>query len=384
MHQKFSYLQSIKIIVLALLIAVGTSYLSADWTAPESTPPVCIAGDPGCDAPINVGNFSQVKQGNLNIRGVKDATHTYSYGLIVENGFVGIGMTEPSQKLDVAGNININTNGTNALFSTYKGANSDGNNIWIGGGGQRSLGAGDATYQGSYNTANGYTALFLNTTGYKNTANGMQALFTNTTGFQNTANGYGALFANTTGFSNTANGVGALQKNTTGYANTANGVGALILNTTGNSNTANGYGAGKYIADGIAENQTPNSSTYLGYDTRAKTDGGANEIVIGASTTGNGSYSVTLGNTTITKTILQGNVGIGTTTPSQKLEVDGNINIEGATNGIIMHDTVTTACYLVQIRNGAFAMTSHACKYPSPSPTPTPTPTPSPSPSPSP
>ncbi|PJA08867.1 hypothetical protein COX68_03685, partial [Candidatus Falkowbacteria bacterium CG_4_10_14_0_2_um_filter_41_15] len=38
---------------------------------------------------------------------------------------------------------------------------------------------------------------------------------------------------------------------------------------------------------------------------------------------GNGSNSVTLGNTSITKTILNGNVGIGTTGPGAKLEVSG-------------------------------------------------------------
>ena len=421
MHQKFSYLQSIKIIVLALLIAVGTGYLSADWTAPISTPPKCIAGDPGCDAPINVGYGGQIKKGSLEITGLLDATTSAVNGLIVANGFVGIGTRTPSQKLDVSGKIALNGtviayqptampgtlilgNGGNNLlhtsvndgyYNTFVGlssgnANTTGYNNTANGfqslfsnttGYYNTVNGAIALYSnttGSNNTANGLGALYNNTTGSNNTANGFQSLYSNTTGSYNIANGYIALISNTTGDNNTANGSGALQSNTRGYNNTANGYAALVSNLTGNSNTAIGYAAGKFIADGKTGNQTSNSSIYLGYDTRAKTDGGANEIVIGASAIGNGSYSVTLGSTTITKTILQGNIGIGTTTPSQKLEVNGNINIEGATNGIIMHDTVTTACYLVQIRNGAFAMTSHACKYPSPAPSPSPSPSPSP------
>ncbi len=162
--------------------------------------------------------------------------------------------------------------------------------------------------------------MFSNTTGINNTANGYQALFSNTTGINNTANGYQALFSNTTGINNTANGYQALFSNTTGSSNTANGVNALFSNTTGTYNTANGVDAGRYISTG-ENNETSNNSVYEGYDTRALASGDTNEIVIGASARGNGSNSVTLGNTSITKTILQGNVGIGTTSPGAKLTV---------------------------------------------------------------
>ena len=54
------------------------------------------------------------------------------------------------------------------------------------------------------NTANGYQAMYYNTTGSGNTANGYQALYSNTTGNYNTANGFQAMYYNTTGSGNTA------------------------------------------------------------------------------------------------------------------------------------------------------------------------------------
>ena len=235
-------------------------------------------------------------------------TPTFSnatYSALFTGGNVGIGTTTPGQKLDVAGNINVNTNGTAVLISSYKPTSTVGNNIFIGGGGQSSIYDGTNSYTGSYNTAVGLNALYSNTTGYQNTANGMNALYYNTTGFQNTANGMNALYSqhykgnyntanglnallsnttgyqntangmqalysNTTGYNNTANGVNALYSNTTGYQNTANGLNALLSNTTGYNNTANGMNAGHFIADGVTANQTSNNSVYEGYNAMAQ------------------------------------------------------------------------------------------------------------------
>ena len=134
---------------------------------------------------------------------------------------------------------------------------------------------------GTYNTANGYQALFSNISGYNNTANGAQALYSNISGGNNTANGGQALVSNTSGGNNTAIGNQALSSNTTGYYNTANGVGALTFNTTGTSNTANGYNAGNYISNGSTANATSSQSVYLGASTKASASGDINEIVIG-------------------------------------------------------------------------------------------------------
>jgi len=178
---------------------------------------------------------------------------------------------------------------------------------------------------GSQNSAMGYQALYSNTNGSQNSAMGYQALYSNINGWNNSAMGTSALYSNTTGNSNSAMGTFALYSNTTGDNNSAMGYQALYSNTTGNYNSAIGYYAGAYLAGGFYPNQTSSNSLYLGYDTRALADGDTNEIVIGASAIGNGSNSVTLGNDSITKTILKGNVGIGTTNPQAKLQVAGNI-----------------------------------------------------------
>ena len=195
---------------------------------------------------------------------------------------------------------------------------------------------------GYQNTAIGHNALYRNTTGIENVAIGLNALYSNTTGNYNVAMGYFTLFYNTTGYQNTAIGMSALRLNTTGYQNTAIGYNALYSNTTGNynvamggsafysnttgyQNTAIGCNAGRYIYNGSTANQTSNNSVYIGYDTRALADGDTNEIVIGFSAIGAGSNSIVLGNDSITKTILKGNVGFGTSTPNYKCHINGTL-----------------------------------------------------------
>jgi hypothetical protein len=180
-----------------------------------------------------------------------------------------------------SGNINTNSsyNINGSLFAnTYKDANSDGYNIWIGGGGQSSIGAVGTTYKGSYNTANGFQSLFSNTTGSYNTANGVYSLYSNTTGSNNTANGVYSLYSNTTGYSNTTNGYASLLSNTTGYSNATNGVYSLYSNTTGSNNTANGF-------QSLFSNTTGSNNTANGFQSLFSNTTGSNN-------TANGVYSL--------------------------------------------------------------------------------------------
>jgi hypothetical protein len=210
---------------------------------------------------------------------------------------------------------NNTANGVNSLYSNTTGTNNTANGV-------NSLYSNTA---GNSNTANGIYSLYLNTTGAQNTANGLQSLYSNTAGYYNTANGVYSLYANNTGNFNTANGYASLYSNTAGYGNTANGAYSFYANNTGTYNTALGFNSGRYIADGITGRTTGSNGLYLGYNSKASANGTDNEIVIGYNAIGAGSNSVVLGNTNITKTILNGNVGIGTITPSEKLDVNGNV-----------------------------------------------------------
>jgi len=311
---------------------------------------------------LDLTNLSNLSGSNT---GDQDLSGLVPYGIDVDlgiydlytNGNVGIGTTNPTEKLDVTGKIALNGTQLAYMPTDYSGT------LILGdGGGSLEAGAVYNTFVGilagtnntigSRNTANGYASLRYNTTGIQNTANGMFSLFSNTTGNNNTANGYYSLFANTTGSYNTANGTYSLRSNTTGSFNTANGYYSLFANTTGSFNTAVGYAslysnttgsyniatgreAGRYFTGNQALTN-PSNSIFLGNNTKALADSGSNEIVIGYYATGIGSNSVTLGNDSITTTALKGDVGIGTTTPTEKLEVDGNLFLNGDNDKILL------------------------------------------------
>jgi len=186
------------------------------------------------------------------------------------------------------------------------------------------------------NTYLGYQAGRANTTGSDNVGVGRGALLVNTTGTENVAVGRSAL-ANSTNTGNTAVGRSALASATSGANNTAIGRSSLSALTTASNNTALGQDAGKLITSG-SNNTTSNNSLYLGVDARPSSNGNTNEIVIGYQSRGNGSNTVTLGNTSISTSILQGSVGIATTSPQRSLHVGSlanltpNIRISGFDN----------------------------------------------------
>jgi hypothetical protein len=171
---------------------------------------------------------------------------------------------------------------------------------------------------GSYNTADGSSALYRNTTGDSNTALGYVSLQENTTGGLNTAAGYASLESNTSGSYNTTIGGYSLPSNTTGTHNTASGYYSLYSNTTGTYNTAIGYNAGYNSGTPLTGNSY---SVFIGNNANTSVDGLTNVIVIGSAARGTKSNQAVLGNADITETLLNGKVGIGTTSPQRLLHL---------------------------------------------------------------
>jgi uncharacterized protein (TIGR02145 family) len=202
----------------------------------------------------------------------------------------------------------------------------------------------------SYNTAVGYEALRGHAipgynSGQYNTAVGDMALRSNRAGSYNTASGQGALYSNTSGNSNTAKGNHSLYQNTTGSYNFAGGQEALNKSTTGNANVAIGFRAGREITTG-------SNNIILGYYAGNNITTGNNNIVIGneaGTPLPDGNSQMVIGASDMLYGDLSNKrIGIGTTNPDQKLDIDGQIKIRGGTPGegkVLTSDTDGTASW---------------------------------------
>jgi len=172
------------------------------------------------------------------------------------------------------------------------------------------------------NTAVGFQSLQLTTIGKGNTAIGDSTLYSNTNGSFNTANGYFALIDNKSGSYNTAIGDAALENNISGSLNTAIGNVALWSNMSGSSNTAVGF-------DALQLNTSGSVNIALGYTAGQNLQSGNNNIYIGNTGMTSESGIVRIGQPGIqTATYLAGNVSIGGVSPQQELSIDGGMDVD--------------------------------------------------------
>ncbi|WP_312394656.1 hypothetical protein [Chryseobacterium sp.] len=216
------------------------------------------------------------------------------------------------------------------------------------------------TATGTGNTALGSTALSTLTTGAGNTAFGATALSTVTTGARNVGIGLNAARGVTTGSTNIAIGGNSLQNPSAAgiQRNIAIGDNSLFNNVSGNSNVSIGVNTGTAItaatnnvligdtAGGVSLNGDNN--TVVGSIAGASLTTGTNNVILGASAGSNittGGTNIAIGNnsqiptatasnqmnignaifgTGMTGTLASpnGNIGIGTSTPARRLEVN--------------------------------------------------------------
>jgi hypothetical protein len=146
----------------------------------------------------------------------------------------------------------------------------------------------------------------------------------------------------TTGHQLTAIGWAVLLETTTGVGNVAVGHQSLRYLTNTNNNTALGRNSGTFLADGATVNATPTQCIYVGSQARASTAGRTNETVIGYLLSGNGSNTVTIGNSDVTDNYFQGAMRIKSLYVDVKakdadytvLAADSIINGTGGAGGI--------------------------------------------------
>lgn len=209
--------------------------------------------------------------------------------LATSSDSVGIGTSAPVAKLDVVGDVNINSVyriGGNRVLS-----DSGSQNIMLG------AGAGTGT-TGSYGTFVGYNAGSGNS-GERSTFVGTEAGSSNNTGSNNTYLGYRAGHLNTSGYRNVFIGNAAGRSNTSGNQNVFIGDEAGFTCSTGVGNVFIGWRA--------AYSENVSNKLYV-----ANGQNDANVLIYGE-----------FDNDILT---VNGDLGIGTTSPLSPLRVTGKDN----------------------------------------------------------
>jgi len=239
--------------------------------------------------------------------------------------------------------------------------------------------AGSSNTTGISNFFQGANAGLSNTTGSNNIFQGRDAGLNNTTGFNNIFQGVSAGVNNTTGHSNFFQGTNAGALNTTGIYNVFQGVNAGLSNTTGSNNTLIGYQAGRYVAGGLTGNTLITDSILIGFDTRALASGQTNQVVVGYNGRGLGSNTTVIGNTSTVQTHLHGSLTLGSTNvPTARMVVVGSgssdtgwtaqfHNVLGNSNSLMIRDDgnvgIGTSAPSARLQINAFGTGSTASAF---------------------
>lgn len=250
--------------------------------------------------------------GNVSI-----GTNTAPGLLTITNSNVGIGTTLSTNALDIAtggvaigtlfaGNVNAPSNGLIVQGNVGIGTNQNAQALWVNG-----------NFVLPPSTHSNLAGII-----YKNGSTFISDFSYGLNSFSITPQGQNTFIGLTAGnltTGSTANG-GTAQSS----FNTAVGYNSMSQITTGNLNTTMGQNTGDTITTGGA-------NTLIGEGAQVKTASDSNEIVIGEALNGNGPGTTTIGNSSQTAFIIpNGNIGIGSLTPGQNLDVQGTIRFTQA------------------------------------------------------
>lgn len=325
---------------------------------------------------VALGSLSQLSNvsGNFNTAVGAESLRNNSVNSLTAVGYSSLRSNTTGTNNDAFG-ANALTNNTVGGSNSAFGESSLRNNI--SGGANVAFGSSSLlnNSNGSRNTALGYFSLKSNISGIDNVAVGSDALSVNTTGNGNVALGSLSQFSNSAGnfntsvgfeslrnntvSSNTAMGYFSMHNNSTGFSNSAFGLNALLNSQNGNLNSAfgensltnNTMGGGNaaFGNESLHSNSTGGFNTAIGYNSDVASGNLLNATAIGANAMVGASNSLVLGSISgVNSSFSNTNVGIGTTTPLDRLHVVGNIRmVDGnqAAGKVLTSDANGTAAW---------------------------------------
>ena len=189
------------------------------------------------------------------------------------------------------------------------------------------------------NTAFGAFALDSGAgSGSDNSAFGHSALSDSLlSGSDNSAFGVSAGLNITTGSNNVLLGALSGQNLSTSNGNVVIGRASASVLTSGSANVIMGTDSGRWITGGVTTLTDISTSVLIGNAVKAGGNSEINQIVIGHNSTGNGSNTTTIGNSSIVGTFLQGAVIVGeytvATLPTASTYQAGIIMVSDETGG---------------------------------------------------
>ena len=266
--------------------------------------------------------------------GATSAVNLGSYDLTVNGLTVGKGPGTSTTNNTALGTsaLSSNTSGNDNTaigMSALKKNNAGAYNTMIG------SFAGWNLTSGSQNLAIGYSSLGSASSTSNNTAVGDQSM-RNGVGSGNTALGSYSLYGYTTptqatGNYNTAIGTNSLKFATTAGSNVAVGNNSLSNITAGDNNTVLGNQSGFYYGAGSSSLTGITQGILIGSSARPSANNTTNEIAIGYNVVGNGSNTVTIGNSSTTANYFKGDINLtgnlnGNASTATKFAASKNIN----------------------------------------------------------